>query len=604
MLFRSIARAISFIPDTTRGQWLGLVVANLFLSVLEAVAAVAVFALAEVMTNGGRMGGGLQGERLLEAARYLGVVDPVILLALLVAVFYVLKNLLSARVLYYQARVPLMSGARFARELFTLYLEAPYVHHLRRNSAEMLRNLESAGSVAFTSVLSSLVSILAELFVLTALMMVLFLKAPLTTLVAVVALGSVTYVLYAMTRRGLHAWGQTTSVLMAAMVQAIHQGLGAFKDLKVMGRESHFVAAYARGRFAASRFQALTTTVESLPRLVLETLLIAVMVVVVVVGKGSQEAEAGLVPLVGLYAYTGYRVMPSLNRILVGLQHIRFGAPSVDLIYDDLKLLSSMGPPRTRTEPPAPLPAWNTFTLSDLTYTYPETARPALEGITLHLKRGETVGVVGRSGAGKTTLIDVVLGLLTPERGDILLDGVSLREDMRGWQGTVGYVPQTVFLLDDTLRRNIAFGIVDDAIDERRIAEVVRIAQLEAFIESLPEGLGTMVGERGVRLSGGQRQRVAIARALYRDPEVLVLDEATSALDNRTERLFSEAIERLAGQKTLLVVAHRLGTVRRCDRILVMKSGRIVDAGSYDALLAGSEAFREIALHEDEGRTG
>ncbi|MFN3076307.1 MAG: ABC transporter ATP-binding protein, partial [Alphaproteobacteria bacterium] len=584
----SIARALSFIPGPARGRWLLLVVISLALSGLEATAAVGVFALVQGMSGG--LGAVPQGERIREFALGLGVGDPVVFLAGLVAGFYAFKNLLSAFALYYRARVPLLSGAEFARTLFSAYLHAPYPYHLRRNSAEILRNMQAVVDVVFKTVLFSLAGIVAEGFVVVALLLVVLIKAPGTTLVAILCLGTVAYGLHAVARPWVQAWGKSANTLSAATIQATNQGLGGLKDLRLLGVERYFIEAFATARFALTRSLIRTSTIESLPRLVLETLLVVVMVVVVVAAKGLHEADGDLVPLVGLYAYTGFRVMPSLNRILVGLQHIRFGSPSVEEIDRDLRTLSGF-PSSARSEP---VSFRDTFTLADVRYTYPETSRPALNGVTLHLKRGQTVGVVGGTGAGKSTLVDVVLGLLKPETGDILVDGVSVCDDMGGWQRLIGYVPQSIFLLDDTLRRNIAFGIEDDAIDERRVAEVLRLAQLEAFVESLPESLETKVGERGVRLSGGQRQRVAIARALYGDPEVLILDEATAALDNRTEKDLSEAIERLAGHKTMMIVAHRLDTIRHCDLIVVLRAGRIVDSGTYEALLADSEAFRDM----------
>ncbi|MBI3798821.1 MAG: ATP-binding cassette domain-containing protein, partial [Deltaproteobacteria bacterium] len=283
------------------------------------------------------------------------------------------------------------------------------------------------------------------------------------------------------------------------------------------------------------------------------------------------------------------------NRILLLLANIRMGTAATNQIYADCiafahPFSAPLGEPNREA-----LTFADRLVLEKVSYTYGDTHIPVLQDVTLTIRRGESVGIVGPTGVGKSTLIDLVLGLLQPSSGRILVDGKDVFQALRAWQRKIGYVPQSIFLIDDSMRRNIAFGLKDTDIDEHKLQAAIRMAHLEEFVASLPHGLDTMVGERGMRLSGGQRQRVGIARALYHEPEVLLFDEATSALDNQTERAVIGAIDRLRGEKTLVIVAHRLSTVRGCDRLVFLRDGRIAGCGSFEELLANNEDFRVMA---------
>jgi ATP-binding cassette, subfamily B, bacterial PglK len=300
--------------------------------------------------------------------------------------------------------------------------------------------------------------------------------------------------------------------------------------------------------------------------------------------------------VLGLFAYVGLRLQPSLRNIVIATNGLKFGAAAVDDVHADLQNFAQTAtqPRRTANEK---LPFRNTLVLDDVTFRYEGTRQHALKSVQVTIKPGEAIGVCGPTGGGKSTLVDLIVGLQEPTAGRVVVDGNSIHNHLAAWQIQLGVVSQSVFLLDGTLRENIALGIPNDEIDDELVAEAVRLAQLETFIASLPQGLETRVGERGVRLSGGQRQRVAIARALYRRPSVVVFDEGTSALDNETETELVEALERLRGERTLIMVAHRLTTVRRCDRILVVEDGRISDTGTFDELASRHRLFATFAPH-------
>jgi ATP-binding cassette, subfamily B, bacterial PglK len=286
-------------------------------------------------------------------------------------------------------------------------------------------------------------------------------------------------------------------------------------------------------------------------------------------------------PTLGLFAAAAFRLMPSINRILNAGQSLRFGLPVINTLHSELREFEVLpAPVRRPLEPFA-----ETIELADVTYTYPNAIRPALHAVSLMIRRGDCVGFVGTSGAGKSTLVDILLGLLAPSGGSVRIDGEDVQKSMRNWQDQLGYVPQSIYLTDDTLARNVAFGLADAQIDTEAVWRALGAAQLAEFVRSLPDGLQTTVGERGIRLSGGQRQRIGIARALYHDPAVLVLDEATSSLDGATERGVMEAVSALTGSKTIIIVAHRLSTVAHCTKLFRLERGLITDQGDYAAVI-------------------
>jgi ABC-type multidrug transport system fused ATPase/permease subunit len=316
--------------------------------------------------------------------------------------------------------------------------------------------------------------------------------------------------------------------------------------------------------------------VAQLPRLWLELLGVAGLATLVLTMMAQGRDLATIVPTLGLFAVAAFRLMPSINRVLIAAQALRYCRPAIDTLHEELKLAAP--------DPRLPGGAASIFRqdicLSAVSFSYAPNMAPAIDSLSICIEKGESVGFIGPSGSGKSTLVDIIMGLLTPTSGFVAVDGRDVQQNLRAWQDQIGYVPQSIYLTDDTLRRNIAFGLANDQIDDAAVARAVKAAQLEEFIGSLPNGIATRVGERGVRLSGGQRQRIGIARALYHDPGVLVLDEATSALDTATEKDVMSAVTALQGTKTILIVAHRTSTVERCDRLYRLVQGRVVETGA------------------------
>jgi ATP-binding cassette subfamily C protein len=402
-----------------------------------------------------------------------------------------------------------------------------------------------------------------------------------------------------LSRRIFTRLGSREQELKQEILKSLQQSLGGVKEVKVLGRERFFFDDFTSRHGALTRLRAHHFTLSAAPRLIIETIFITGMLFVISSLVMSSEVGTGLMPQLGLFAYAGVRLIPSASRTLANLNSIRFGSSVTQRLYNDYVQCAHTLDSYPNSHMDSEITFADRVDIKHLTYTYEESPRPVLTDISLTIRRGETIGIVGPTGAGKSTLIDLLLGLLSPSAGDIFSDGENIARSPRSWRTKIGYVPQSIFLIDDTIRRNIALGVKDKEINEQKLWNAIRLAQLEDYVHSLPLGLHTIVGERGVRLSGGQRQRIAIARALYHEPELLMFDEATSALDNQTEREVIQAIETLRGKKTLVIVAHRLSTVRSCDFLVFLKGGKIAACGTFDELLVHSEDFRCMAAESD-----
>ena len=492
---------------------------------------------------------------------------------ILVIAFYMIRNAWLIGAAWAQERALDLSITSLAQRLFTGYLQAPYEFHLGRNSAAMIQRVDTI-HVAFRLALGSLANIATEALAIVALAMVLAITAPLVTLSAMVMTAMVIWLPLIVTRRLIARWSGEAHAHEVSLLQTLQQGLGGVKEIMLGQRQPFFVRAFTAAQRPLTGLRSREMILSNAQRLIIEALFVCAVLTASLIVTW-RHAGADVVPLLGLYAYAGFRLLPSATRIVLHVGQIRIGRASIDALYADVDALG--------TPPPAPgIDADHdiTFTqhvaLEGVEFTYQGSATPALRGVDLIIRKGEFVGIVGPSGAGKSTLVDVLLGLLPPTRGRVTVDGRDIRDALPAWQRRIGYVPQQPFLLDDTVRRNVAFGIPDAEIDDRRIASALDLAQLTTVIAQLPRGTATMLGERGARLSGGQRQRIAIARALYHEPELIVLDEATSTLDPDTERDFRLALERLRRLKTVVIIAHRPTTVNSCDRVLRVRDGQIV----------------------------
>ncbi len=509
---------------------------------------------------------------------------------LVIAIFY-LKSFLS----FNSQRLIFEFGFRqqgeLSARLMHRYLAAPYTFHLSRNSASLIQNVLNETERFSNGVMMPLLTSISNAIVTFALIVLLVN----TNAMAMIIIGGILVLSYGLlesSKNKIARWGKEGSDARTEMIRLINHGMGGLKETRIIGCEPYFEGKMEEqiNQYSVSGSLALSFT--NLPRYVIEAFLITFLIIFTFVFISTNQGNAqNLSSVLGIFALASIRLLPAVGNLLSSINGIRYNAYSLDKIYLDLKELEDVN---TRKNPKfiaseglsgSLLPFKEKIVLANVSYCYPHAEQKSLEQVSLVIRKGESIGLIGKSGAGKTTLVDVILGLLIPQNGDIILDGTSIYPDLRAWQNLIGYVPQSIFLIDDTLERNIAFGVPDQLIDRQRLDKAIVAAQLEELVEQLPHGIDTMVGERGVLLSGGQRQRVGIARALYHEREILVFDEATAALDNETEGLVTEAIKSLSGIKTMIIIAHRFSTIEHCDQIYRLERGKVVEAGSYQEVV-------------------
>ncbi|HEX2659606.1 MAG TPA: ABC transporter ATP-binding protein [Polyangia bacterium] len=586
-----------------RRRWLALGPLLVLTGVIELLGTALVFMLVRVAGDPAAARTLPAWRRLLSVlpeagARALGQAsDRSIVLAagVFVAVFFVFRSLVLLIVSGAQSRAVADTIAGISSRMFGSYLAAPYPTHLRYTSSELAYDATVAVERAVQTGLGSLTQVFAELLVSLGLVVFLLIAAPVVTLGTASALGVFVAATLVLTKRGSRRWGKESEQRGRQALKDAQESLGGIREIKILGREDAFEQSFLATQKSLARARRRHGWLVTVPRVAIETIFVSSVVLVVALATLGGRSGRDVVPLLGLFAYAGFRLIPSANRLLLHVDALRSAAALIDRLTSHrtafLRDLSQAEPEPTQ----GAIEFRDQLTIEGLSYRYGEGAPFVLSDVSATIMRGQSIGVVGPTGAGKSTLIDLIFGLLEPSTGRIAVDGVDIRRARRAWQRRIGYVPQTAFLFADSIRQNIALGIPAAAIDEARVREALELVQLASFVDALPAGLDTEIGERGIRLSGGQRQRVAIARALYHDPELLVLDEATAALDNKTERDLTEAIERLRGRKTLIVIAHRLTTVQRCDALMFLSHGRLQAMAPFAELLRDNAEFRAMA---------
>jgi ABC-type multidrug transport system fused ATPase/permease subunit len=527
--------------------------------------------------------------------------DFLVFLGVVVFVLLVGSQLFGAFTEWFLHRFNQMCDYRLSVRLLSSYYGRPYSWFLNQHSADLGRTVVSEIQHMVAHAILPASRIVSRAIVVLFLVGLVVAANPVIALAAVVTLGGMYALIYLLVRRRLVTLGRATWQTNEERYRASQEGLAGIKDVKVSGLESAYLERYRSPALQHARYHANQRIIGMVPKYLLEAVAFGgILAIVVFMLTVQAEGLGTALPLIAVYAFAGYRMMPSLQMIYHDLTKMKFGTRSLERIHEELLASKDQDldwEAKRRTEDDTRLPLNDRLELADLCFTYPGAERPALDHVNLGIRVNTTVGFVGSTGAGKTTIVDILLGLLQPDSGRLLVDGRPIEnEKRRAWQRSIGYVPQAIFLVDDSVAANIAFGVPPEEIDMAAVEQAARAAELHEFVTTqMPDGYLTRVGERGVRLSGGQRQRIGIARALYRNPSVLVLDEATSALDNITEHAVMAAVHNLGATKTVIMIAHRLSTVRNCDQIFMLDRGRLVGAGTYDELIATNAGFRAMA---------
>ncbi len=466
--------------------------------------------------------------------------------------------------------------------LLKAYMQEPYTFHLNKNISVLQRSMQE-DTDQFTKGIIHMMEMSAEVCVCIAISIYLYIESKSITIIVAGLLIICLAFFSFLSKKYSSAWGREGQQYKSQVYQWMNQSLGGIKEIKVLNRQEDFIEHYDSSLAKYVRVLRLNRLIGVVPKYIIEmvsmTGLLAAVIFKIFFG---QKNLVDFVPQLAVFAVAAFRLLPSVGRINEHLSAVLYAVPSLDLIYNDLKEIEKIASDRQGYDD-----SWHfkdKIEVKKVTYRYPDGDVDVIENASFVIERGQTVAFVGASGAGKSTMVDVLLGLLPPRYGKIYADGMNIYKNLCTWQKQIGYIPQTIYLSDDTIRNNVAFGIKEEKIDENAVARALEQAQLHEFVEGLPEGLNTFVGDRGVRLSGGQRQRIGIARALYHDPEILVLDEATSALDNETESAVMEAIEKLQGQKTILIIAHRLTTIQNADVIFAVDDGKVKTKSKQEVL--------------------
>lgn len=482
-----------------------------------------------------------------------------------------------------------------AFRLMKSYVAAPYTLHLTKNSANLIQNVITSTDRFCIGLVLSLLTTISNAVVITALVALLVW----TNAMASVGIALVLFVAVAVLnplKTRLTTWGKDGYDASTEMVRILNHSLGGLKETRIIGCEPYFENQMSDAVWKYSKNMGLASGYANLPRYIVEAVIISFLIVfaflfITFSPGNSQELSS----IFGIFAIASIRLLPATGNTISCINVIRYNSHSLDLIFSELKEVEQFKgqadyvglESNQESNQLTKIDFKEQISIDNLVYQYPNSETNALDNISLTIDKGQSIGLIGKSGSGKTTLVDVLMGLLVPQGGDIKVDHLSVYTNLRAWQDLIGYVPQSIFLIDDTLTRNIAFGVPDSQIDPQRLQQAIEAAQLSEVVERLPMGLNTVVGERGVLLSGGQRQRVGIARALYHEKEILVFDEATAALDNETENLITDATKALSGSKTIIIIAHRLSTIEHCDRIYRLEQGNIVQFGSYQDVVMG-----------------
>jgi ATP-binding cassette, subfamily B, bacterial PglK len=488
------------------------------------------------------------------------------------SIFYLAKLIFLVYSSYKQSNFVNNLSRDLSKELFEGYMQMPYVFHLQRNSSELQRNIQIE-ILHFGGICLAALSLATEISTILGICILFLYVEPIGAISVITFFGFFTYIFNRITNTRIKSWGYWRQEFDGLSNKYLLEGLGGVKQIKLTQREGFFVNKFMGPVIGKGITNTKIQVLGVVPRLYLELLAIGGVSIMVGVFVLQQKPLANLIPIIGIFMAAAFRLIPSINKIINSIQIVSYATPVLKVLYEEFGIVRAVK--LNTVENSRSINFESQIIFNQVSYAYPGSERKVLDDICFTINKGDFIGIIGTTGSGKSTLIDLLVGLLNPDAGEISIDQKNINTIVNQWQKLIGYVPQSIYLTDDTLRNNIAFGVQENLIDEEKVRKALVTSQLSNFVNNLPEGLDTIVGERGVRLSGGERQRIAIARALYHDPPILILDEATSSLDNFTEKEFMNSVNALQGTKTIIIVAHRLTTVEKCDIVYEFLNGKI-----------------------------
>ena len=580
--FKNILFLLSF---TERRNLIWLLIMMLMMAFMDTLGVASVFPFIAVLTNPMIIETNLFLNKIFQVSEIFGVKNNqqfFFLLGIFVFLIIVISLVVKVSTAFLQIRFTSMLEYSIGKRLMESYLNQPYSWFLGHNSNDLIKNILSEVNHIIEVAIYPMAELIAKGLVTFALLGLLLLTDIKLALVISFSLGGIYGLIYYFLRNFITRIGEERLKTNHLRYRVVSQAFGSIKNVKVRGSEETNIKLFTNSAYTYARSMSLAHMTSQLPRYILEGIAFAGIMLILLYMMSQKGSINNALPIISLYVFAGYRLMPSMQQVYSSFTHLRYIGSSVDNLANEIKNLKTY----SLSQDKSVLQLNNKITLNDVNYNYPDTSHSTLENINLSISAKSTIGFVGPSGSGKTTTIDIILGLLEPQKGTLEVDGKVITQDnVRSWQRAIGYVPQQIYLSDDTIAANIAFNVDQNEIDHDRVKKSSQLANLEEFIDELPNKYHTIIGEGGIRLSGGQRQRIGIARALYHKPQLLVLDEGTSALDNKTEQAVMKAINNLSKDITIILIAHRLNTVEKCDIIFKLEKGKLVFKGSFKELL-------------------
>tara|TARA_X000000950_G_scaffold286857_1_gene397078 strand:- start:653 stop:2443 length:1791 start_codon:yes stop_codon:yes gene_type:complete len=590
---QTIKKLIFLLSPHEKKRAVLLLIMILIMALLDTIGIASILPFVAVLTNPDLIETNLLLNKMFFIANIFGIQnEEQFLLSLGILVFVLLILSLSFKTLttYLQVQFVQMREYSIGRRLIEGYLHQPYSWFLSRNSSELGKNILSEVQQLINDGMFALIELIAKGLVVISIIILLIIADPILAFLVGLSLAGSYFLIFYFVRKYLVKIGSERMKNNQIRFKSISEAFGAAKEVKFKGLEKYYIEKFSDSAKMYAKSQALSKAIAQLPRFILEAVAFGGILLIIIYFLARTGNFNAALPILSLYVFAGYRLMPSLQQIYASFSNITFIGPSLDKIYSDLKNLKV----QKYTEDQEILTLKKEIKLINVKYNYPNAQQTTLENINLNIPFKSSIGIVGATGCGKTTTIDIILGLIEPSSGTFEVDGkVITNENSRSWQKSIGYVPQNIYLSDDSVESNIAFGLDSKYINKDTVEKASKIANLHNFvIEELPNQYKTIIGERGIRLSGGQRQRIGIARALYHNPQVLILDEATSALDNQTEIAVMDALDNLSENITVIMIAHRLTTVKKCDKIFLLEDGKIKNKGTFEELVNTDENFR------------